>query len=446
MTTEPQAAQPDRGHLLRVLGVTFGVAVVVGGVIGQGILRTPGVVAEGVQNPTIIIALWCVAGLVAWIDAMSTVELAASIRKTGGPYIFARRAFGSLTGLAVGVCDWLGNMGGIAFIAVVFGEYLHRLGVATSMPIGVLALLIVVVVGSVQWLGTKVGGRSQEIGSAVKAALFTVLIIGLFLAPRGAPVATEIAPATAAALTFGGIVMALRAISGTYYGWNSASYFCEEVVDPGRTIARATFSGIAVVTVIYVLANLAYLNVLTPAEMAGSNLVAADAAGRVFGDVAGPIVTAISLVSLVTIINAMVMVFPRVLFAMAREYQISALTRVAANGTPRLALIATVLAGGLLATIGVYETLLTFSTSLLALMSVLVNAAVIVLRVREPNLERPWKMPLYPLPAIIALAINTTLFVIFVVEDPLTAAKAFGTLAVLIAMAWLVIRRKRVAG
>ncbi|WOB79314.1 MULTISPECIES: APC family permease [Brevundimonas] len=445
MTTEPQAAQPDRGHLLRVLGVTFGVAVVVGGVIGQGILRTPGVVAEGVQNPTIIIALWCVAGLVAWIDAMSTVELAASIRKTGGPYIFARRAFGSLTGLAVGVCDWLGNMGGIAFIAVVFGEYLHRLGVATSVPIGVLALLIVVVVGSVQWLGTKVGGRSQEIGSAVKAALFTVLIIGLFLAPRGAPVATEIAPATAAALTFGGIVMALRAISGTYYGWNSASYFCEEVVDPGRTIARATFSGIAVVTVIYVLANLAYLNVLTPAEMAGSNLVAADAAGRVFGDVAGPIVTAISLVSLVTIINAMVMVFPRVLFAMAREYQISALTRVAANGTPRLALIATVLAGGLLATIGVYETLLTFSTSLLALMSVLVNAAVIVLRVREPNLERPWKMPLYPLPAIIALTINTTLFVIFVVEDPLTAGKAFGMLAVLIGLAWLLVRRKRAA-
>lgn len=237
--------------------------------------------------------------------------------------------------------------------------------------------------------------------------------------------------------------MALRAISGTYYGWNSASYFCEEVVDPGRTIARATFSGIAVVTVIYVLANLAYLNVLTPAEMAGSNLVAADAAGRVFGDVAGPIVTAISLVSLVTIINAMVMVFPRVLFAMAREYQISALTRVAANGTPRLALIATVLAGGLLATIGVYETLLTFSTSLLALMSVLVNAAVIVLRVREPNLERPWKMPLYPLPAIIALAINTTLFVIFVVEDPLTAGKAFGMLAVLIGLAWLLVRRKR---
>ena len=78
-------------------------------------------------------------------------------------------------------------------------------------------------------------------------------------------------------------------------------------------------------------------------------------------------------------------------------------------------------------------------------MSVLVNAAVIVLRVREPDLERPWKMPLYPLPAIIALTINTTLFVIFVVEDPLTAAKAFGMLALLIGIAWLLVRRKRAA-
>jgi len=173
--------------------------------------------------------------------------------------------------------------------------------------------------------------------------------------------------------------------------------------------------------------------------------VAADAAGRVFGAAAGPVVTAISLISLVTILNAMVMVFPRVLFAMAREYQIEALSRVAANGTPRLALIATVVTGGLLATIGIYEVLLAFSTSLLALMGVAVNAAVIVMRVREPDLDRPWKMPLYPLPAIIALAINATLFVVFVAEDPTTAAKAFSGLAVLVGLAWAVTRRKTVA-
>ena len=101
--------------------------------------------------------------------------------------------------------------------------------------------------------------------------------------------------------------------------------------------------------------------------------------------------------------------------------------------------------GWLLATIGIYEVLLAFSTSLLALMGVAVNAAVIVMRVREPALARPWRMPLYPLPAITALVINATLFVVFVAEDPTTAAKAFGGLAVLVGLAWLLIRRKTTA-
>jgi APA family basic amino acid/polyamine antiporter len=446
MTTEDGVARgPDRGHLLRVLGVAFGVAVIVGGTIGQGVLRSPGVVAQGGHTPVIIIGLWILGGLIAWIDSMSTVELASSIRQTGGPFTFARRAFGSMGGLAVGIADWLGNMGGIAFVSVVFGEYIHRLGIGTSIPVGLLALMLVVAVGVVQSLGTRIGGRSQEVGSAVKAALFMILIIALMVAPRGDPVATAVSPGMAAALTISGIVVAMRAIFGTYQGWNSAAYFCEEVKDPGKAIARATFSGIAVVTGIYVLVNVALLHVLSPAEMAGSNLVAADAAARVFGAAANPIVTGISLIALVTIVNAMVMVFPRVLFAMAREYGVGPLTRVATNGAPITALIATVIAGGLLATVGVYETLLAFSTSILALMGVLVNAAVIVMRRREPDLERPYRMPFYPLPAIVALIINLALFVAFVREDPITSLEAFAALAALTVVGWLLTRRREAA-
>ena len=443
MTTEDGGA--DRGHLLRVLGVAFGVAVIVGGTIGQGILRSPGVVAEGGKTPFVIIGLWLLGGAIAWIDAMSTVELASSIRKTGGPFIFARRAYGSMGGLAVGIADWLGNMGGIAFVSVVFAEYLHRLGIATALPLGIIALLLVCVVGVVQSLGTRIGGRSQEVGSAIKAVLFLLLIGGLLLAPRGEPVATPVSPGMATALTLSGIVVAMRAIFGTYQGWNSAAYFCEEVKDPGKAIARATFSGIAVVTGIYVLVNLALLHVMTPAEMAGSNLVAADAAERVFGAAADPIVTGISLIALVTIINAMVMVFPRVLFAMAREFEIAPLTRVTRAGTPIMALIATVVVGGGLALIGVYETLLAFSTSILALMGVAVNAAVIVLRRKEPDLERPYRMPLYPLPAIVAFVINLALFVAFVREDPVTSLEAFAALAVLTVVGWWLTRGRHTA-
>ena len=219
MTNEANTSMPvDRAHLLRVLGAAFGVAVVVGGTVGQGILRTPGLVAEGVQTPLLILALWVFGGLFALVDSMSTVELAASIRQTGGPFTFARRAYGSLAGLATGLADWLGNLGATAFVSVVFGEYLHRLGLATSVPVGLLAVAVVVAVGGVHWLGTKVGGRSQEIGSAVKAALFAVLILALMFAPKGAPVATEVSPAAAVALSLTGMILAMRAIVGTYQG------------------------------------------------------------------------------------------------------------------------------------------------------------------------------------------------------------------------------------
>lgn len=428
------------GHLLRVLGVAFGIAVVIGGMVGQGILRTPGLVAQGVPSPVLIITLWTLAGVFALIDSMSTVELATSIRKTGGPYIFVRRAFGRLPGLAIGITDWLANVGTIAFVSVVFGEYLHRLGIGTSLPIATLGVILIACIGLIQWFGTKIAGRSQEVGSAIKAVLFCILIVALFLAPRGEPVLSG-PLATTPVLTLTGVIVAVRAIFGTYAGWNGAAYFCEEVRNPTRDIVRATFVGIALVTGLYVVVNIAFLNVMTPAEMAGSNLVAADAATKVFGASANTFVTAVSLISLVTITNVIVMIFPRVVFAVARDAGIPGLNQVAANGTPRLALIVTVGAGALLATVGVYDILLAFSSSLLVLMGAAVNLASIVLRRREPDLERPWRMPLFPLPAILALIVNASLLIAFIIGDPATVLKGFALMAVLTGAGYLIIRR-----
>ena len=102
-------------------------------------------------------------------------ELASSIRTSGGPYAFAKAAFGRTAGLATSLADWLGYVGVSAFIAVVFGEYLHRLGIASGVPIPVIAVLVVLAVGVVQALGTRVAGWSQEAGSAIKAVLFLAL-------------------------------------------------------------------------------------------------------------------------------------------------------------------------------------------------------------------------------------------------------------------------------
>lgn len=245
------------------------------------------------------------------------------------------------------------------------------------------------------------------------------------------------------AMTFIGAVAAIRAIFGTYYGWNGAVYFCEEVRDPAHSVARATFSGIAVITAIYVLVVIACLQVMSVPEMAASKLVVADAAARVFGPAADTLLTIVSLVSIATVANVLVMMFPRVLFSIARDAgNIPGLSDVAKNGTPRMALIVTVALSSLLATIGVYEILLAFSVSLLAAMSLSVNVAAIAMRIREPDLPRPYRMPLYPLPAIFAAIVNAALFVAFVADDPVTAARAFLLLTALVLPAYLLVRHR----
>lgn len=437
-TTRPDH-RPDQ--LRRVLGLAFGIAVVVGGTIGQGILRTPGLVAQGVPYANVMVLLWIAGGMIALIDAMSTVELAASIPLVGGPYAFARRAFGPVTGLAVGVTDWLGNVASISYLAVVFAEYLHRLGLLTAIPLGVIAAAMPVLMALIQLLGTRAAGTSQEIGSAVKSVVFMGLVGALLLSPRAAPVANE--TVLSPALSILAVIVAIRAIYGTYSGWNAAVYFNEEVTDPGRSLARATFSGIALITVIYTLIVFACLNVLPVSALAKSNLALADAAAQVFGPLADTVITVISLISLATVINTVMMIFPRVLYAIGRDAGgVLGLARVTANGTPSTAVAATVILSALLASIGVYDILLLLSTSLIAAVSVLINVAAIRMRLREPELERPWQMPLFPLPALFAMTVNAALLAAFVYEDPVTSFWGFAGLGALVLPIYLAVRQR----
>lgn len=425
---------PDRSRLLRVLGVAFGIAAVIGGTIGVGILRAPGMVAEFLPQAWMIVAVWILGGVIVAIDAASTVELAASIRRAGGPFAFARYAFGQKIGLATGLADCLANVGATAFLAVAFAEYLHRLGIAVALPVGVIAMLTTLAVGAVQAMGTRIAGRSQEAASAAKAVAFALLIAALIASPRGAPVQPAALPPV---VTLLGLIFVMRAIVSAYSGWNSAAYFVEEVTDPRRSIARATFSGIALVTVIYVLVNIALLSVLTPAEMAGASLVAADAAGRVFGPAGDTVVNVIALVSLLSILSMIVMIVPRILYAIAREAEVPYLSHVSPNGTPMVALAAMVGASALLAISGTFLFLLALSTWLTTSANIVVNLAALAVRQREPEPERPWRMPLYPFPATAALLINTALVGGFCYEEPVTSLQAAILLAAATALAWL---------
>jgi APA family basic amino acid/polyamine antiporter len=165
--------------LLRVLGLAFGLAVVVGGAVGQGILRSPGPVAAAVGSAGLILALWALGGLLAATDACAAVELAASHPCAGGPYAFARRAFGPFAGTMIGWTDWFQGAVALAFLAVVFGEYLGEAGIPSPLPVGATAMLLLTAIAALHWRGTRIGGASQVLATLLKAALLGGIVLAL---------------------------------------------------------------------------------------------------------------------------------------------------------------------------------------------------------------------------------------------------------------------------
>jgi APA family basic amino acid/polyamine antiporter len=407
------------GHLLRVLGIAFGLSVVVGGVVGQGILRTPGIVAGAVPDPTLILLLWLVGGIAVLIDACSLVELAASVPLEGGPYALARRTYGSTAGTVVGWADWVNSALIIAFLSVVFGEYCQRLGIGANWPIAVLSLSLIAACTAINWTGTRSSGASQTAFSALKGAALVAFVLALFLISPHDSHTPAAALSPMRSVLAAAALVAMSAVFNTYFGWNSSIYFSEEIVAPERNIVRATFGGILLVIALYLAVNAALLHVLSPAEMGASKLPAGDAARRVFGPRGDTLVTVLSLLSVGAITNLYMMVSSRVGFAMARDGILPAqFARTSGSGTPRLALAAGALVAAAAAASGTYEQIVSATVALSLCIATSINLAAIVMRWKEPGLERPFKMPGYPLPSLIGMMINLSLLAGLLFEDP----------------------------
>jgi APA family basic amino acid/polyamine antiporter len=420
--TEHQAPHAPPS-LLRILGLVFGLAVVVGGMVGSGIMRAPGVVALGITSPALILLAWAAGGAIALLSAMPLVEAGASVPMAGGAYPIAERAFGPVVGFFTGWISWLQYVASNAFIAVVFGEYVHRLGFAAHLSASALAVALILVVAAVNWTGTRISGSSQSIASAIKGAAFLMLAAILFVSPR-APVDPAAARmghhmALVGVTSITALVMAIRVIYQTYAGWDAAIYFSEEVRRPDRNVARATFGGIAAVTVLYVLVNAAVLHVLSPGAIAGSALAVGDAAKVSLGAVGDTVITAMGLFSLAAIVNLQTMAAPRITFRMARNGALPpALAAVAPGGSPRLGVVVAMVAGVLFAATGSYESIVRIYAPWSIGTILIVCLAAIRLRIAEPDLPRPWKMPLFPWIAVGAALIQAALIAVVVRDDP----------------------------
>jgi APA family basic amino acid/polyamine antiporter len=368
--------------------------------------------------------VWILGGLIVLIDACATVELGASMPRSGGPYVFAERAFGPVWGTMLGWADWLNWTIALSYVSVVFAEYAQRLGLGAALPTGVLAVVLIACMGAINWSGTKNCGVAQVAGSAIKGFGLLALIAVLWLMPRGSHAVVPSSAAIAAPVM--GIVafaIAIRGVAITYAGWASCVYFCEELHQPERNIVRATFGGIALVMLLYLGVNAALLHVLTPGQIAASKLPVADAAAAVLGPVSGIVITLLAIFSVVAIANVFVMGGSRIGFAMARNGVLPAmLTRVSASGTPRIALLCTTAGAALLASTGGYERLIAIGAPFTIGVPAICDLAAIRMRFKEPQLARPFRMPLFPLPALFGFTVNALLLGAIFYEDPVDSS------------------------
>ena len=415
-----------RGHLLRILGVVFGIAAVVGGMVGQGILRTPGIVAGAVGSPELILILWLCGAMVVAVGAAAYVELGTAIPCAGGPYDFVRRAFGEFPGIIAGWAGWIVLVSALAFLSTVVAEFLHRLGVWPGVSTPLLAVLVLVLFGALNWTGTRISGDSQVVFSAAKGVGLIALVLLLFAHPLShAPTAQNVGGAVGIA----GLAIAMRAISNTYDGWQDTVYHCEELERPERTLPRSMVTGIISVAILYLLVNLALLHVLSPAQIASSNLPAADAIQLVLGPMGNIVLTAFGVLSVSAITNLYTMRTARLPFAMARQGHLPArLSFVASSGTPRAALVSSTTLASAFAATGTYTTIVATNVAINLTLVIAVNLAAIRLRSKEPGLARPFRIPFYPIPVLLAVAINLALLAALIFEDPVHTLEGFAML------------------
>jgi len=414
--------------LLRILGSGFGVAVIVGAVIGVGILRTPGEVAAHLADPRLILGLWLGGGIYALLAAASVTELGTMLPETGGYFVFSRRAFGDAVGFTVGWTDWIGQTSAIAYASIAFGEFLTALVPSLAGRETVIGVAIIAAFGLLQWTGIRSSSRVQQATSLIKAIAFLALVVACFWfgGNRGnAPMPLRTEP------LFVAVILAVQAIILTYDGWYEALYFTEEIRDPVRQLPRSMIGGVALVIVIYMLVNAALVYVLPLGALAGSKLPAADAALLLFGKSGATLVTLLSLISLPPMINAVMLCAPRILYAMSRGGLFPArMATVSSRGNPDWALAATVVLAILLVSSGTFKTLIAVASVIFVVNHCFALSALFVLRRREPSLPRPFRAWGYPWISALVLLTAVGILAGSLFSDPRHSLYAGGLIAI----------------
>ena len=427
--------------LKRELGLLDAVMINAGTMIASAIFIVPATVAAAVQGTAVMTLVWVIGGIVSLLGALSVAELAAAYPEAGGQYAYLREAYGTVWAFLYGWANFsVINTASITAIAVGFAKYVGFFTPLSEPAIRIIAILSIIALTYLNCRGVRLGATTQNVLTVLKIGALCALILTSFVLPGGSASHFQpLWPSGSVGQMIGPFGVAMVAVLWAYDGWIETTYVGSEIVDPGRNLPRSIILSTIVVMVLFVLVSVAFAYVLSPGGMAGSALVASDAAKVTMGSLGAMLVAVAILISTLGANNGIILTAARIPYAMARQgmfFRAQGLVNPR-FGTPVVALvtqgvIASVLTlvprcvFGICSPRPLYDQLATYVVFAQFVFYALSAGAVIRLRRTAPQLERPYRTWGYPVTPIVFIAFAAWLVYNTIVETPKDSAIGAG--------------------
>lgn len=402
-------------------------AIVVANMIGTGVFTSLGLQLMEIQSAPVLLALWAVGGLAALCGALSYAELGAALPRSGGEYNFLTEIYHPSAGFISGwVSATVGFAAPTALAAMTFGTYLSS--VFPQLHGRWLATGLIVVLAVAHSRNHESSGRTQTLFTVLKI----ILILGfsaLALLLNDSGQSTRFAPTSgdAALLFSGSFAVSLIYVNYAYSGWNAATYITGELTSPQRSLPIVLIASTSIVTVAYLLLNYVFLAVAPMEAMVGKVEVGYVAARYAFGDAGATVMGVLLAMLLISTVSAMILAGPRVLHRIGQDFPVfHHLGRVNTDGIPATAILVQATIALAFLWSASFDRILVFSGATMALNTFFTVLGVFVLRARQPDLPRPFRTWLYPLPPLIFLTITGWTLLYIVLQRPIEAMICVG--------------------
>jgi len=401
------------------IGFYTAISIVIANMIGTGVFTSLGFQVMGIQSGAALLALWIVGGILALCGALTYGEIGAAYPENGGEFHYLSKLYHPALGFLSGwVSVTVGFAAPIAAASMALGKYVHS--VYPTVNVMLLAIGVIICITALHSFNLKAGSAFQRVFTLIKVlVIITFILFGILYHPNF-DISFQLDSNAASNIFSASFATSLIYVTYAYSGWNAAAYISGEIKNVNKTLPRALFLGTLIVLIVYTLLNFVFLRTTPIESLSGQIEVGYLSANQIFGSNIGQYMSLAIAVLLISTISAMIIAGPRVMQSMGKAIpSLQILAKTNKNNVPFIAIIFQSFIAICLVVFSTFESLINYIGFTLNLFTFLTVFGIFILRYKKPEIERPFKTPLFPLPPILFLLIIGWILVSVLIEKPM---------------------------